>query len=176
MMSRYGLPRTGKHIYLIMMRCSLIKPFISKADIAIANFEVTLAGPPYKGYPQFSSPAALAAACRNAGIDYLVTANNHSADRGMKGISGTLYRLDSLGIPHTGTFHDQAVKGPLQPLMIRKKGISGALLNYTYGTNGITVPGPVIVNILDKNLVISDIEKARKNESRYYYPVPALGN
>ena len=36
-----------------------IKPVISAADIAIANFEVTLAGPPYKGYPQFSSPADL---------------------------------------------------------------------------------------------------------------------
>ncbi len=56
---------------------SYIKPIISEADIAIANFEVTLAGPPYKGYPQFSSPAALAVACQNAGIDYLVTANNH---------------------------------------------------------------------------------------------------
>ena len=34
-----------------------IKPVIIDADIAIANFEVTLAGPPYMGYPQFSSPA-----------------------------------------------------------------------------------------------------------------------
>ena len=76
-----------------------IKPVISEADIAIANFEVTLAGPPYKGYPQFSSPADLAVACRNAGIDYLVTANNHAADRGKNGIISTINKLDSLGIP-----------------------------------------------------------------------------
>ena len=85
-----------------------IKPVISEADIAIANFEVTLGGPPYMGYPQFSSPPALAAACKNAGIDYMVTANNHAADRGKKGIAGTINRLDSLGIPHTGTFLNSA--------------------------------------------------------------------
>lgn len=138
-----------------------IKPIISEADLAIANFEVTLAGPPYKGYPQFSSPAALAAGCRDAGIDCFVTANNHSADRGNKGILKTIYRLDSLGIPHTGTFADQASREKQQPLILNKNGFSIALLNYTYGTNGIKVPEPVIVNMLDKELIDNDIEKAK---------------
>jgi poly-gamma-glutamate synthesis protein (capsule biosynthesis protein) len=137
-----------------------IKPVISEADIAIANFEVTLGGPPYKGYPQFSSPPALAAACKNAGIDYMVTANNHAADRGIKGITGTINRLDSMGIPHTGTFLNSSCRDSLYPLMINKNGISIALLNYTYGTNGITVPDPVIVNMLDKNIITGDIKKA----------------
>ena len=140
---------------------SYVKPLITEADIAIANFEVTLGGPPYMGYPQFSSPPALAAACKNAGIDYMVTANNHAADRGKKGIEGTIARLDSLGIPHTGTFINSASRDSLYPLMIKKNGISLALLNYTYGTNGITVPDPVIVNILDKNAITADIKKAR---------------
>ena len=139
---------------------SYIKPLISDADLAIANLEVTLAGPPYKGYPQFSSPAALAVACKNAGIDCLVTANNHSADRGKNGISGTIFRLDSIGMLHTGTFIDQASKDELQPLVLTRNGISVAILNYTYGTNGISVPAPLIVNMLDKNLVSADIEKA----------------
>jgi poly-gamma-glutamate capsule biosynthesis protein CapA/YwtB (metallophosphatase superfamily) len=138
-----------------------IKPVISEADIAVANFEVTLGGPPYMGYPQFSSPPALAAACKNAGIDYVVTANNHAADRGKKGIAGTINRLDSLGIPHTGTFLNPACRDTLYPLLINSKGISIALLNYTYGTNGITVPEPVIVNILDKNVITADIKKIK---------------
>jgi poly-gamma-glutamate capsule biosynthesis protein CapA/YwtB (metallophosphatase superfamily) len=138
-----------------------IKPVISDADIAIANFEVTLGGPPYSGYPQFSSPPALAAACKNAGIDYMVTANNHAADRGKSGIAGTINRLDSIGIPHTGTFLNSAARDSLYPLMIKKNGMSIALLNYTYGTNGINVPEPVIVNILDRNLITADIKKAR---------------
>ena len=30
-----------------------IRPIINKYDFAVANLEVTLAGEPYKGYPQF---------------------------------------------------------------------------------------------------------------------------
>ena len=138
-----------------------IKPVISEADVSIANFEVTLDGAPYMGYPQFSSPAALATACKKAGIDYLVSANNHAADRGKSGILGTINRLDSIGIPHTGTFRDSTARDSLYPLMIRKSGESIALLNYTYGTNGIKVPNPVIVNILDKELITNDVKKAR---------------
>lgn len=138
-----------------------IKPVISDADIAIANFEVTLAGPPYMGYPQFSSPAALAAACKNAGIDYLVSANNHAADRGSKGIISTINKLDSLGIPHTGTFINPESRDSLSPMIIHKNGTSFALLNYTFSTNGIVVPQPVIVNMLDKDLITSDVKKAK---------------
>jgi poly-gamma-glutamate capsule biosynthesis protein CapA/YwtB (metallophosphatase superfamily) len=138
-----------------------VRDEISEAGLAIANFEVTLSGPPYKGYPAFSSPASLAAACKNAGIDIFVTANNHAADRGKNGIISTIYRLDSIGVPHTGTFTDKAARDTLYPLIIKKNGFSLSLLNYTYATNGIVVPPPVIVNMLDKNLITADIEKAK---------------
>jgi poly-gamma-glutamate capsule biosynthesis protein CapA/YwtB (metallophosphatase superfamily) len=142
-----------------------IKPVINEADIAIANFEVTLAGSPYMGYPQFSSPAELSVACKNAGIDYLVTANNHAADRGRNGIINTINRLDSIGIPHTGTFLNSICRDSLTPLMIHRNGASIALLNYTYSTNGIKVPEPVIVNMLDKVSITSDINKAKKKKA-----------
>ena len=142
-----------------------IKPVVSEADIAIANFEVTLAGPPYTGYPRFSSPADLAVSCRNAGIDYLVTANNHTADRGAQGIISTIKNLDSIGIPHTGTFINSSCHDTLSPLMIKRNGFSLALLNYTFSTNGIKVPAPVIVNMLDKNLITADVQKARNKNA-----------
>ena len=138
-----------------------IRPAIEGAEIAIGNLEVTLAGPPYKGYPQFSSPAALAAAASGAGVDILVTANNHSVDRGSKGIKNTIFRLDSLGIPHTGTYYDATGRDSLVPHIINKNGIKLALLNYTYGTNGIPVPPPVIVDLIDREVIASDIEKAK---------------
>ena len=142
-----------------------IKPVLTEADIAIANFEVTLAGPPYMGYPQFSSPADLAVACKNAGIDYLVTANNHAADRGKTGIISTINKLDSIGIPHTGTFLNSACRDSLTPLMIHRNGVSIALLNYTFSTNGIKVPEPVIVNMLDKELITNDVNKAKNKKA-----------
>lgn len=155
------------HLYNYEDVFKYIKPVISEADIAIANFEVTMAGSPYIGYPQFSSPAALAAACKNAGIDYLVTANNHAADRGTKGITGTINRLDSLGIPHTGTFLNSACRDSLSPLIINKNGVSIALLNYTFSTNGIKVPDPVIVNMLDKELITRDVNKAKSKKADF---------
>lgn len=142
-----------------------VKPIISEADIAIANLEVTLAGPPYMGYPRFSSPADLAVACRNAGIDYLVTANNHSADWGKKGIINTINKLDSIGIPHTGTFLNSAGRDSLSPLMISRNGASIALLNYTYGTNGIKIPEPVIVNLIDKDMITNNVRKAENKNA-----------
>ncbi len=141
-----------------------VKDEISEADVAVANFEVTLAGSPYSGYPTFSSPVQLAISCFNAGLDVFATANNHAADRSNKGILSTISRLDSLGIPHTGTFIDPAAKDSLYPMVIEKNGFSLALLNYTYGTNGIKVPPPVIVNMLEKDAVSADIEKAKSKD------------
>jgi poly-gamma-glutamate capsule biosynthesis protein CapA/YwtB (metallophosphatase superfamily) len=152
------------HLYNYDDVFQYIKDEISEADVSIGNFEVTLDGPPYNGYPTFSSPAALAASCKNVGIDVLVTANNHAADRGKKGIAGTIFRLDSLGIPHTGTFSDPAARDSLYPMIIEKNGFSLALLNYTYATNGITVAPPQIVNMLDKQTVAADIEKAERKK------------
>jgi poly-gamma-glutamate capsule biosynthesis protein CapA/YwtB (metallophosphatase superfamily) len=151
---------TNNYVYDSCFR--FIMPVISSADIAIANFEVTLGGKPYTGYPQFSAPDSLVPALTRAGMDVLATANNHSCDRRLKGITRTLTILDSLQVVHTGSFYDQADKDTLYPLILEKNGIILALLNYTYGTNGIPVPSPAIVNLIDTGLIRKDYEKARK--------------
>lgn len=139
----------------------LMKPYIESADLAIANLEVTLAGPPYKGYPQFSSPDVLALNLQQSGFDALVTANNHSADRGKRGIERTIVMLDSFRIPHAGTYKDSISRANQHPLMLYKNGFSIALLNYTYGTNGLPVHKPNIVNMLDTALIRKDLLKAK---------------
>jgi poly-gamma-glutamate capsule biosynthesis protein CapA/YwtB (metallophosphatase superfamily) len=138
-----------------------IKPSIVNSDLAIANLEVTLAGPPYKGYPQFSSPDALAAAAKDAGFDVFIQANNHALDRGPYGFKRTLHVLDSLGILHTGTFADSMDRRLHYPLILEKNNIRIALLNYTYGTNGIEIPRPYIINRIDTARISLDLEKAR---------------
>ncbi len=139
---------------------SHIAPLIASVDVAIGNLEVTLGGAPYKGYPAFSSPDALAAACRDAGFDILVTANNHAADRGAKGIVRTIRVLDSLGIRHTGTWVSSEERDNLSPLMICTETMRVALLGYTYGTNGIVVPPPAIVSYIDTLKAADDIRRS----------------
>ncbi len=143
---------------------SLLRPFIESADIAVANLEVTLAGPDFKGYPQFSSPDELADAVKNAGFDILINANNHCLDRGRDGLERTIAVLDRKGIIHTGTFTDEAERMLTYPLIVEKNGIRLALLNYTYGTNGLKVREPNIVNYIDTTVIRQDLERAQLAE------------
>ena len=139
-----------------------VKQYVDSVDLAIANLEVTLAGPPYKGYPQFSSPDALATTLKDIGFDVLVTANNHCVDRGKAGLERTITMLDSFKIAHTGTFKDSVSKVKESPLIVEKNGFKLVVLNYTYGTNGIPVTEPNIVNPLDTAIMHQDLVKAKE--------------
>ncbi len=141
-----------------------LRELISSVDFAVANLEVTLAGTPYDGYPQFSSPDNLAAACKDNGIDVLVTANNHSCDRGSKGVIKTVNTLDRLSISHTGTFSNDKHRDSLNLLILSKNGIKVGLLNYTYGTNGMPFASPSYVNLLDSALIKKDIIYAKEKD------------
>ncbi len=151
---------SGQHDYRLCFQ--FVKPYLSSADLAIGNLEVTLAGPPYKGYPQFSAPDELALTLKDAGMDVLVTANNHCLDRGKKGLERTIMMLDSLDILHTGTFRDTVERMNDYPMLFEKNGFSFALLNYTYGTNGIPVTKPNVVNTIDTAVIRKDIIKAKQ--------------
>lgn len=151
---------TGTYNYEPTFR--YIKDYIQYADIAIGNLEVTLAGPPYKGYPQFSSPDEIAWYARDAGFDILAQANNHALDGGTKGFIRTLNVLDTLRIIHLGSYRDSIERAKYYPLIFEKKGIRIALLNYTYGTNGLEIPPPCIINRIDTAQISSDIVKAHK--------------
>lgn len=139
-----------------------VKEVINQADFAVANLEVTLGGKPYRGYPAFSAPDEYLTAIHDAGFNVLLTANNHCLDRGRKGLERTLRLIDSLHIPAAGTYTDIEDRRTRYPLLLEKKGFRIALLNYTYGTNGIPVPSPAVVNLIDTTVIAQDIEKARQ--------------
>lgn len=117
-----------------------VKPWIEQADYAVANFETTLNGPPYSGYPQFSAPDALAYDMKTIGFDLVSTANNHSMDKGFTGVVRTLDTLDSAGLEHVGSYRTQEEFDHNKGIVVVDvNGISIAFLSYTYGTNGIPV-------------------------------------
>jgi poly-gamma-glutamate capsule biosynthesis protein CapA/YwtB (metallophosphatase superfamily) len=142
-----------------------VKPILSEFDLAFGNLEVTLPGkPPYAGYPQFKSPDALAYALKDAGFDVMVTANNHSNDGYGAALIHTIDTLIGLGFYQTGTFKNMAERDSLYPLIIEEKGFKIAVLNYTYGTNGIPDEAPTVVNMINRDVMKEDIEKAKSLE------------
>jgi len=138
-----------------------VQPVFSKAHMVVGNLETPVGLKPYAGYPQFSAPPALVTACKQAGIGVLATANNHACDKRKKGIIATLDVLDSLQVYHLGTYRNQREKDSLTPLLVPVAGVQVALLNYTYGTNGLPVPYPTKVNLIDKQKIKEDIAKAK---------------
>lgn len=152
-----------------------VKPEISRYDIAVANFEVTLAGPPYKGYPCFSAPDEYLRAIIDAGFDVMLTSNNHSCDTRAKGLERTIVMMDSLKMPHLGTYRHQKEREQNYPFIIERNGIRIAMLNFTYGTNGIPVPPPYIVNLEDTAQIAKDIIAAKKKDADVIIAFPHWG-
>lgn len=143
-----------------------IRPFWESADFAIVNLETTLAEKgPYSGYPRFASPKALAAALKEAGVDVAVLANNHCCDRGVSGIRTTVRTLDSLRMLHAGVYVDSA--SARRPLILEKEGFRVALLNATYGTNGLPVPKGMVVHQTDTVCLEEQLRSARRDSATH---------
>lgn len=143
-----------------------VKPIFEEADFAMLNFETTLTPTSrYTGYPMFRSPAQLADAIRDIGIDAVVMANNHICDNGRTGIEYMTARFDSLGIVHTGAFIDSTRYRMNHPLRFEVKGIRFALLNYTYDTNGVPIPKGTIVNLIDTTVIQNDLKRIDRSET-----------
>ncbi len=140
---------------------SFIAPIVKKYDLAIVNYETTAAGPPYKGYPQFCAPDALVTAVNNAGFNFYVHANNHAVDRGKSGIYRTIKIFDEHSIEHTGVFINDSARAAQYPFIKDIEGIKIAILNYTYGTNGLKTTGGTIVNMIDTSVIKEDIQTAK---------------
>ena len=138
-----------------------LKPFFEKADIVAANMETTFGPAPFTGYPAFCSPLSLAQEAKESGINLFFASNNHSVDKGAAGLKGTIELYEHLEIPFTGIYRDSNEESANHPLILSKRNIKIAFLNYTYGTNGISVPSPYIVKLLDSSTVRRDLAVAR---------------
>lgn len=108
----------------------------------------------------FSSPEAFGEALRDAGFDVLTTANNHSCDRGRYGVVHTIDVLDSLGIATTGSYRTREERTSRTPLLVTVKGVKLAILAYTYGTNGLPIPSPALVDTISRAQIARDLQRA----------------
>lgn len=141
-----------------------IREELSKADYTVGNLETTFAGieKGYSSYPEFNTPESLALAIKDAGIDLVSTANNHSLDSGYKGIESTIDYLDQAGLLHTGTYKSQEAQN--ETTIVEIKGLKVAFLSFTYGTNGIPIPNgkEYCINLIDDNFIIDRLNLAKE--------------
>lgn len=158
---RYGLRNDTSFGFLY----ENFQDIISQSDIAIINQETPLTDNPfrYSGYPRFDTPANVGQAIADAGFDAVSCATNHALDQGAEGINFTKKFFDSHNIKCLGIqSEEETAYKPYE--IIAKGGIRFAMLNYTYGTNGMKLPesNPNMVHLLDDEQQIrQDIEHAR---------------
>lgn len=143
-----------------------IKQYISAADIAVINQETMLGGSEfeYAGYPCFNTPWEVGIAAIDAGFDIFTCATNHSLDIGFAGIEQECKFFDSHPeVTHVGTNDTEEDYNTI--IYYEKNGIKFALLNYTYGTNGISLPSGKewCVNMMDKDKITADVNTAKQN-------------
>lgn len=129
--------KKGMNQYSFKEVFSQIKPFLNSSDYVIANYETVCAGND-NGYQNefflYNTPDDLVRAMKDAGINFVTTANNHCLDQGIGGMNRTLVVLDQQGIAHTGTFSTESDRD-IKKQVIDIGGIKVAILAYTYGTN-----------------------------------------
>ena len=135
-----------------------LKPLLSGADLAIANAEFTLAGPPFTGYPAFSAPDGYLTSILDAGVDVLMTANNHILDRGSEGLERTLKQYTVF----TGSGLDETQYRRNNPLIVTVKGIRIALVNFTYGTNLGSSSAYPRVSLMKREEIGRQMKRARE--------------
>ncbi|WP_051544899.1 CapA family protein [Butyrivibrio sp. MC2021] len=144
-----------------------MKDEIIAADIAIVNQEVIIGGEELgiSGYPCFNAPYPIGDALVNAGFDVVLHATNHALDKGKTGLMNTInyWRDNHPDITVLGINETEEDKERVD--IIEKNGIKIAILNYTYGTNGIPMPGgmPYAVDLLEEEKVKQDLAYAEEN-------------
>ncbi|HHV60175.1 MAG TPA: CapA family protein [Clostridiaceae bacterium] len=142
-----------------------VKPYISEVDFAIANLETTIGGEQavFTGYPEFNTPDSMLEALKDAGVDILLTANNHSLDRGKNGLVRTIEKIREYEMLHTGTWTEKGQRFTTTDV----KGFKISTLVYTYGLNGndwkLTKEElSYMVNLIDEAKIKEDILKSKE--------------
>lgn len=158
----YGLNHGGNFDFLY----EHVRERIAESDIAVINQETPLVENPaeYGDYPRFGTPIQVGEAMARAGFDVATCATNHALDRSAGGVNTTKEFFISRDMICLG-IQTEAEKERKPYEIIRRKGASFALFNYTYGTNGNALPEgyPDMVHLLeDEAQIREDLKDARE--------------
>lgn len=143
-----------------------VKEDVEAADLALVTQETVFVEDrnQVSGYPSFGTPPEFGDALVNTGFDVVAHATNHIMDKGTKSIEYTMdWWKDNH--PETEILGIQESKEAAEKISVIKcKKLKLAMLNYTYGLNGIELPSDkqYLVDVFDEDKAREDIKKAKE--------------
>lgn len=137
-----------------------VKPYMENADITTANLEVIAAGDltGAQTYPSFSSPPEIIDALKDAGVDIVTNATNHTMDHGAAGAHESLQALQERDMMYVGSYDSWNDYNDLR--IIEVNGLKVGFLSYSYGANGNLIPAdePYLLTLIDPELIRLETE------------------
>ncbi|MDO5047228.1 MAG: CapA family protein [Anaerococcus sp.] len=154
-----------------------IKDFAKDFDFFMVNNEFTV-NPSLEvsGYPTFNSNEQIYKSLKEAHVDVMSTANNHSLDSGLDGVVTTIEAMNKFGIKNTGTS-----KGDDKSRLIYQvNGIDIGILSYAEILNGFEYllddkEKSLMVNRLNPDEIKKDIEKISQDGADFIVIYPHWG-
>jgi poly-gamma-glutamate synthesis protein (capsule biosynthesis protein) len=107
-----------------------IGPRLASADLTVVNLESTLsrAGSPQQGNDSFAAPPAVVTGLRDAGVDVLSLANNHTGDYETDALLETVERVRAGGIQPVGAGSN--ISEAIKPAVVSRSGLRFGFLAF----------------------------------------------
>lgn len=161
---RQAKARTGGTGFDFTYAYQHIADYIADADLAFINQETPLGGTELglKSYPMFNSPQELGDHMVALGFNLVSMATNHILDAGERGLLNSVAfwrgQCDVIMAGVAANAEDDTLQ------VLNCKGVEVALLAYTYGTNGLSLPknSEAVVHLIDDEAIKSDVAAARE--------------
>jgi poly-gamma-glutamate synthesis protein (capsule biosynthesis protein) len=145
---------------------SAVEPWISEADLAICQMEMTLTDTNRRltYWPRFVVPYEIADAMAAIGFDACSTASNHALDAGRQGLADTIGFLQAAGLATTGTARTEEER---LPNLYDANGVTVGHMAYTYGLNGWHTMDPWSINFIDIDVILADARWAHEHGAEF---------
>lgn len=156
-------PETGTHDFRFLY--TEIRDLIQSRDLGVINQETIFISDNalISDYPTFGTPQVMGEALVDTGFDIVLSATNHTWDKGARGVTDTLnyWKTAHPEIKLLGIHESPEAFNTID--YVEKNGIRLAMFNYTYGLNGFSVPGSqyYMVNLLgQQSKFLQDVRTA----------------
>ena len=154
----------GDNNYDFMSMFTDIGEMIKDYDLRYYNQETIIGGKDLglSNYPLFNSPDEIGIDLVKTGFNMVSLANNHSMDKGVRGLEYSVNFWKSMdGVITAGSYASLEERNNIK--VYDTNGIKYAFLSYTVGTNGIPVPDgkEYLVNVYSDEIAKNDIDSIK---------------